>query len=201
MTRDEYGRWAEQHAVAFAFRDRQDVQTLLSEDWYEVLGCYPVDALRLATRRLLASGHYPPFLRDHPRALLQQLHALQAEDARPPAGPDLGTCTTCDGTGRVIVPHPRAVRDGEWLPLCVGRGAAVHYTAAVLCPCPLGRWFAAHGCASQEWLEDYERLNPRWRFHLAHRTAEERAAAALSGPSPFADVVRRLAAWGLPEGV
>ena len=193
INHDIYVRWAESYAVRFGFGP-EDARMLAS--WFDVLGNYDLPDLDAATG-LLARREYPSWPRDHLKALLAVLREVvaarltAAADAdRRRSGPDRGTCTLCRGTGRVTVPHPRAVSGGRWVPLHIARGGASWYTAAVLCRCPLGSWYAQHGGMARKdgvqlaqlTLDAYERICPGWRDELHHRAAEDRAVAAERNP-------------------
>jgi hypothetical protein len=209
VVRDEYKVWVNYYVTAFALRSDEDLRTVLS--WWEVLHSEAPEDLYEATNLLLRSS-YPSFLRDHLRELTAFLRLLRAE--RLPDGSwsdaegDRGSCVLCGGSGRVIVPHPRAVRDGEWVPLHVARGGAHWYTCAVCCACALGRWYGQHGLVRRGReqkalmsLDAYERLNPNWYRHMSVRAQQVASIARLS-PSRYSGrltaeeldrVLRRLA--------
>jgi hypothetical protein len=196
-TTGQYVEWLKQHATAFGVTDPAELTMMRS--WQTVLGPYDPRLLHQATDRLLAC-EYPSFIRDHLRALLALLCDLTAAEVERVTGfasqGDRGSCGLCGGTGRVTVPHPRAVHGGEWVPLKVARGGAAYYTCAVCCTCPLGRWYEEHSegrsgggePAAPMALRDYERTNPLWREQLAEReqllAAELAATAALQGRTP-----------------
>lgn len=190
MQQDEYDAWAQRHATAFGWTGEADLKMLAA--WYEVLGPENPDDLHEATNRILRTD-YPSFARDHLKAILAQIRLLKAERAlvgsRVASEGDRGSCAKCGGSGRVIVPHPRSVVDGEWVPLALTRGGAQYYSACVCCSCGLGRWYHEHGSLRVEGrerrmmtLEEYEQINPRWPIHLGVRQAETRDVARLTPP-------------------
>lgn len=133
------------------------------------------------------------------RHAIRELRAVEYqrdEDRRyGPDGEDRGTCTRCQGTGRVIVPHLCGVNGRVWSPTRIARGGAIYYTMAVLCPCPVGLWYAGHTdsdrCPMR--LEAYAAKNPAWQAQLAQRDEERRALTRLDKPDEkWAAAVRRV---------
>lgn len=178
--------------------------------WFEVLACYPPEALHAATEGLLRQA-YPSYARDHLKALLPLLRELEArrlqEQAKTVRTDERGTCTRCGGTGWVCdLPHLRDLSGQEW------RG---RYTMAVLCDCGLGRTMA------RDWKEgrprpltwsEYAAANPRWYIQrtvhyqrhqaegAALRQAEKRGDKDLQIGTALDGVLARLRAKTLQKG-
>lgn len=203
-----YLAWSAKYAALVGWRS-DDVEMskrfLAWSDYFQAAG-YTVAMLEMATPLVLAMTPAPQFAKQHLDALRAQIEniraveyrrevALQEEDPR-------GRCVTCSNTGRVIVPHHMGVRSGEWVPMKVARGGASFYTEAVLCPCPLGRWFGEHsrlarpGQPEQQMmtLATYEQVNPDWREHLEQRTQTLLARGRADGKGDMDDSLRQLLA-------
>lgn len=180
MTRNEYIEWARKHGVRFGFLDND--LAMLGE-WFEVFSLDTLANLREASNRLLRRP--PGFPREHLAALLDALRVLKAErfDAETrDLADDRGTCDRCGGSGRVVVPHPKSIRKGEWVPLQrTSSGRANYYTAAVACRCSLGRWHIEHNKRSLLPLDEYEEINPNWRLQLAAVEDQTRLAGEKTG--------------------
>jgi hypothetical protein len=123
--------------------------------------------LNKATDWLALNAHLR-FRSDHLAALQQRMRQRRREGTyqpQPEEIDDRGKCVLCLGTGRVIVPNPKALHKGEW------------GTCAVLCNCALGRWWEAQqrcwleqrkkdNIPRQRNLNDYEREVPDWKERL-----------------------------------
>jgi hypothetical protein len=172
--------WADHHAGLFGFV-RPEEQVMLRK-WCELFRGegFTADELRRATDHIAAND--PPVWRsEHLQALRDRVRELRnPKPAPPPDEPppgDCGTCRDCGGTGRVIVPAVGLRTAGG---NTVTRPGA---TAAVVCRCPLGRWFASR-CMAWDGssyrlpmlvLDAYERDRPDWR----READQEREAARL----------------------
>jgi hypothetical protein len=175
-----YGEWTKYHGTAFGFATEAEGKMLLS--WcnlFREMGITP-DELRSATASLAAND--PPVWRsEHFQALRDRVRELRQppKPAPPPDEPppgDCGTCRDCGGTGRVIVPAVGLRTAGGNVITRPGS------TGAVVCRCPLGRWFADRcrvntpaGERGMLTLEAYERYRPDWR----READQEREAARL----------------------
>lgn len=220
-----YDAWAARHARAFGMAQEADLATILSWEASFMAAGYTADELADATDYILAHTEAAFAESDlkffgklvaHLGAIRRRITDRRAVVYRREADAhehDRGTCTLCGGAGRVVVPHPSAVRDGDWVPVKVARAAPSWYTLAVFCRCPLGRWVMDRLAKSVPegkrflTLDEYERRNPRWRVQLAARDRSLLADAALqgtgkAGPGDEAfDKARQSLAdsWGMPE--
>lgn len=182
--------WCKHHAKTFALADEAFLATLASWEDVFVTAGYSADELHAATQGLAMSGRTLARW-DHLAAITARIRAARAveyasgEAKAAQDGPSASTCTLCDGTGYVIVPHPLGVALGEWVPINTTRNGGSYYTAAVSCSCALGRW-------KQDRLEPKERsmslsryaaLNPRWQVQLAQHAAELAERAKLARPA------------------
>lgn len=195
MTRDEYDAWAAEHGLMFGFNAFDaDLKMLLS--WFAVFERYDCRAMRAATAALARRTVPIKQLRDHLQALqleLREYLALEYLTRREQRSEDLGTCSLCSGSGLVLVPHPAAVRDDQWLPLRAGTIPG-YYTTAVVCSCPLGGHKLLQLDDAQDrakslgrrilTLREYEQHNPLWqeqkRQHAAEKVASRVAESRLS---------------------
>lgn len=213
-----YAEWVDHHCRIFAFTAEADVKAMLS--WRDLIEAENHGDYALADlTRELAATDYPSFARDHLKALLALIRRKRAETFRHErAGgethPDFGTCSTCDSSGRVTVPHLKAIVDGRWIPRIVARGgAAIYYTCAVTCHCQLGRWFEEHAAGQRQdgttrrpmTLLEYTHQNPSWASQIRERRALEIEEARLTAHpastlQPSLDRLRNqmAAAWMLP---
>jgi hypothetical protein len=196
---EEWLKWVNHHSTLFAMRGDDDLRQLHA--YRKVIEAAGWTYMELCDASEWLALHAPPHFRcDHLSVLRERIVETRAL----PIGGDpeliadpLGTCTTCGGSGRVIVPHPRGVADGYWLPLKAARAAAAYYTAAVLCHCPLGQHIGKQMDAAiadaildkkrrvplrMMDLADYERINPDWRKHMEMQWNQHVAEAALQGP-------------------
>lgn len=193
MTAKEYQEWAAHHATVFGFRD-DDVSMIAA--WYEILGVYGIEELRSATAAIAASQEHPAWPRNHLAAVVRQIASARARsfagESVAARQPDRGSCDDCGGTGRVSVPHPRALEDGKWIPLVLTRsGCPVYYECAVFCHCGLGAWYRQHNRNGLT-IEQYEQINPHWKSQLRARRSEDREVAGVEG-GPLSGVLARLA--------
>ena len=185
MEAADYAKWTNYHATVFAVRKREDLETLQS--WRRVFNAARYTYIELCEATdWLAANDPPRFLQDHLRALHDCIGRGRAVDyRRADVEPDTnGTCTDCGGTGRVVVPHPRGISNGEWVAIKVARGGQSFYTAAVLCSCKLGRWYGQRGNPDMPMmtLEEYEKINPNWVEQREARWRLQVTEASLEGP-------------------
>jgi hypothetical protein len=167
-----YGEWTKYHGTAFGFATEAEGKMLLS--WcnlFREMGITP-DELRSATASLAAND--PPVWRsEHFQALRDRVREMRQppRPAPPPDEPPPGDCGACRDCGARL-----STAGGN----TITRPGA---TAAVVCRCPLGRWFASRCMAwdgsayrlSLLTLEAYERFKPDWR----READQEREASRL----------------------
>lgn len=159
--------WADRHATLFALTTEQDVKML--KEWcgiFQLAGWTP-EELEGASSALALQGSYQfrllqlAGLQDHVRQRRRErlLHLERQELAQARS-----VCRTCNGSGRVIVPHLCSVRDGcgPW------------YTCAVACTCGLGRIYL-QGKRPYMSLGDYETLAPDWPALMERREKLQKA--------------------------
>lgn len=209
-----YAEWVTRHATLFGMGSDADVKTLLS--WEDVFTAaeYTVAELKAATDWLAANpaafgsveARYAGKAAAHLEAIQARIRETRAVVYRAESvtETDYGRCVLCGGTGRVIVPHVRGVKAGQWVPIAAARGGASYYTMAVLCSCVRGEWVRSRNAQhvaekldpkglSVLTLARYEQMNPNWQVQMEQRKREQLAAAALRPASPeFAAVVDRL---------
>ena len=148
--------------------------------WFEVFKNHDRIELAAATDEMSKRSGETPKLKDHRGILLGLIRdwqavtysrSLQAEKTR-------GTCTTCSGTGWVVVPSLSGMRYGKWLPLKVARGGSHYYTVAVLCNCHVGDMKSQRIKTTDRRpdpplrLEQYAVKNPNWRQQLAEHSRQ-----------------------------
>lgn len=179
-----YDDWMLRHKTIFGFTFDNDIAMLVSwVDIFRLAGFDPVELDEATT--WLALGGSPSKREQHLRALQDRVREQRGRAlTRRPAEEDRGTCVLCGGTGRVVVPLPHPQR---WM------------TQAVLCRCPLGRWFGdQQGSARtpQRTLADYEREFPRWQQMM--KDHEEYLKKSLQAESfsrandkAFGDIIQR----------
>ncbi len=105
---------------------------------------------------------------------------LSHSQEMPDADERFGVCALCHSTGRVTVPHPKCVANGQWV-----QQHGIFYTVAVICDCPLGTWILHRldrGKIKFLLLREYHGINPRWREQLAQHRAEEAATHRANEP-------------------
>ena len=191
----EFSEWVSHHATVFGLTAESDTRTLSA--WLPVFstGGHTVEDLFAVTDYLAAhpealnrEERFSGKLACHLAAILDRLKEIRAivyqKDVKAHEH-ERGTCTLCSGSGYVIVPHPKAVHDGQWVPVKTARAGPSWYTAAVLCTCALGRWVGEHVKEEKRpmSLEYYtQAINPYWREHMAQRQASHLARAQLQEP-------------------
>lgn len=188
-----YADWTEHHATMFALQGENDPAMLYA--WTKAFAArgYTPDELFEATEHLAtAAGKVPMTRPQHldsisSRVRERRLYQLRHEDEQS-QGHEWGTHVTCSGTGWVIVPHPRLMRDGIW--------RDPYYTATVVCNCPLGnrrRNSHAKREHQQLTLEAYEQTYPQWISQVAMRDAAKRdmRSAVLAAASAEKDVMAK----------
>lgn len=159
----EWDAWSERHAAVFGLTTEPDARMLA--EWCELFRSAGFAAAELDLATSWLALHGPPKFRSehlaalHGRLQEQRLFAAAKEaEARREEGP--AGCRLCDGSGRAIVPNLKARSLGRW------------GTAAVLCGCPLGRWYQSRQRGlqvPQQTLEDCETLNPDWADEMEQR--------------------------------
>lgn len=97
------------------------------------------------TSRIIRNGRTPKFANEHMDRLGSELRELRAATttdaanvyARQWEDPSARVVCVCDGTGLIVVPHPRCIWHGN---LVVHPGNGRFYTVAVICDeCDIGR--------------------------------------------------------------
>ncbi len=119
----------------------------------------------------------------------------------PTADEQLGVCALCDGAGRVTVPHPKCIANGQWVQV-----NGCFYSLAVICNCQLGTWLLYRldrGKVKFLLLHEYHEINPRWREqlqqHRAESAATERANTGAANPSWEELKLRLAGSFGIME--
>lgn len=198
----EYAAWAKHHATIFGIYDEKEVVTLLS--WEHVLGATPAeltDATNFLAKNQGMISSFKGKMSGHLDALIARLNdqrAQQSSQDQREREHDFGTCETCGSSGWVQVPHPKCIREGQWVPLAKARAGASYYTCVVLCSCALGRWTGGRrkpGPNGEQalTLESYSARNPGWRRQLQDRYDQERAERnALAELQPITPQIQRL---------
>lgn len=193
---DWYTRWASRHCEIFCLHGEQVLTSFLAwRDLFAAAG-YTEQDLVAATAKM-AVGRPPRYASEHRLAIqrvVAELHAIELR--REIDRPDRGQCATCNGSGRVTVPHLAGVSGGEWVPVKVARGGPSWYQTAVLCLCPLGRWFFNRIPDPEKRpmsLDFYEAKNPRWRVQMEKRRREQiEEAKLIPDQKGWRELMRRL---------
>lgn len=158
---DPHAEWGKFHGVLFGLVTDSDAKMLA--EWAALFAAegYAPDELQAASR-WLALNDPPRFRTDHLLRLQDRLRQLRRQACAPPPVEDTrGTCTTCRGVGRVIVPLLLGIptAGGSLVP-----DDGQRRTAAVTCSCGLGRWFSQQGCEpAMMTLDQYQAIVPDWR--------------------------------------
>jgi hypothetical protein len=194
MSDDEYETWRQHHAALFGFQS--DADQAMFGAWYPILRDYVFEELMEASNWLILNkaGIY----RTEQLAALRQ----RVTDARRKRQEEFDTanaitsppCELCKDSCLVVVPHPKYVLNGQWMP----DGNTFH-ELSVLCSCPKGtarankqqRYYEEHKddksdekrrlarTARTMTLAMYEQRNPGWRIQILDRNDlrphEERA--------------------------
>ena len=187
---NDYDEWVKRHAKIFGLVNEIDMGSMLA--WKDALGA-TVDELNEATAHLAANpqllseslprpAQYEPKMTRHLLALkhrISERRAVEATGMREHAEETWGTCTICNSSGWVIVPHPSGLKDSEWVPIRHAKTDSVYYaTIAVTCSCKLGRWIAGRQVNQAMCLATYERLYGRyWKLQMDQRRQEQSAMA------------------------
>lgn len=196
--------WATRHATIFGL-DAERMKTVLSWEPLFMAAGYTMAELN-GTTDWLAMNAPPKFWPEHLPAITGRIRDLRAVEYRTEVDPlaDRGTCTTCGGTGRVVVPHVAGIVEGRWVPIAAVAGRPQRYTMAVWCRCALGKWVEARSgralenMATREMrpmgLDEYEGTNPRWRVQMADHERELQERSKLAGPMSreWTELVERL---------
>lgn len=139
--------------------------------WFDVFRNCDKNELHAATDEMSRKSGETPKLKDHRGIILGMIRdwksvaysrSLEQAETR-------GACTTCSGTGWVMVPALHGVKYGQWVPLKVARGGSHYYTTAVLCSCHVGDMKSQRIKTTERRpdppmrLQRYSELNPNWR--------------------------------------
>jgi hypothetical protein len=174
MTDDDWQEWAESHSTVFGMRFAEDLQMVAS--WRRFLDGYSLSELHTATGEL--AKNFPRSREQHITALLRILASRRAatsmayvEQSKHEVGQPMA-CSMCGGGGTVMVPHPRCMVDGEYIPGPGGYKA----TAAVFCDCNTGRRkLATFSLERPMTLAEYEtRYGQGWPDLLVEAEKERR---------------------------
>lgn len=213
MTDTDYSRWKLEHATLFRFGDEDLKMMDLWRPAFESRGFEVAELLECTTH--LAQSEPKTWRSEHLNFILKRVAWRRAvrslEFAAEQDRQEEFTCRACDGSGVIVVPHPKSVRDGEW----------VHpwYECAVACSCRKGellveRYRAINEIAKEQGkretkpfvpslltkIGDYDMRNPDWQRQMKAKVqkqqAEREALAATarddSRRGPLAKMVRQL---------
>lgn len=195
-----FDQWVDLHCVRFGLTTEAELRMVQSWGPAFAAAGFNVEDLLEATNYMTTRAA-PQFRSDHLRLIQQRINdrarAASAKLLAEPEDAETSTCDQCGNTAWVIVPHPRFIDAGQWLP--------PQPTAAVVCDaCAKGRkvlsQFAApipeklsaedrrtrERLAKSYILSHYTRDFPRWREMLAQR---DEARAAMSEAARQAGVV------------
>ena len=195
MSDDEFKAWCKQHAALFGA-----VEAVSFLAWRRVFEAAGYTAAELAEASdWLALNRLPRWPNEHLAGITVRIKDRRAVEYRREVqvsdDGELGTCTLCGGSGRVIVPHRLGVRNASWVAIRLTRGLASHYTEAVLCRCALGRWVGSRIFSEEQrpsTLADYEKINPHWPEQMRARQKEMLAAVDAAGVPESAEEVQRM---------
>ena len=177
MTTNQYDDWVQFHVETLGFpgdcvpREPESWAAILSNRWLPIFQehGYTPEELMAATRALVVSTKPPAFIAQHLAGINEEVSKGRAviRPSEPRPTEDKGTCTTCQGSGFVEVPHLDSIVEGRWEPM---KPYNRQMTFAVLCSCPLGNWTAnRQGERKTLTLTRYADLNPFWREQLELR--------------------------------
>src|ERR1043166_8865921 len=194
----EYRDWAAKYCAAFGLdRDSDKAMVQTWQKIFEDLG-YSVPELEKA---LTAIARNPPkFRSEHLSAINQAINCerqrLVYESMEVEAAIDeFEQCKQCSSAGWVFVPHPRFLKDGEWI---YGPGGRSKPLCTVTCGCQVGQRLAGIPRTKKAMsLESYEELNPEWReqieIHEAGKKAlREAQAAANAGDKSLGELISEI---------
>lgn len=189
---DWYESWCLAHADAFGLRsDPEAIRALAAWRQRFFAQGFLAEELHAATQwmisnpRSLAAGIYLGKMASHLSAIQARIHDARAVlYRRESTEARMGECSTCGGSGRVVVPLLRSVQGGEWRPLKISeaRGISSYYTEAVTCNCALGKWMGERFKAKDPigeytirmmGLNEYQARNPRWKIQMSKRTGQQ----------------------------
>ena len=171
---DELTQWAQYHATLFGLDTERDAEMLLA--WVDVFREAGYDAGELREASQWLAAHDAPRYRSDPLAAIQA-HVRQRRERqltrRDQAPDDRGACTLCGGSGRVIVPDPRAELN---VSAEIGRGEPPRvFDAAPGCRfrwrCPLAIDECSHVTPALEELRPHQQV----ACHVARSGAEVKA--------------------------
>jgi hypothetical protein len=200
-----FDEWLEKYLETFALDARADISLKRQlEFWEPAIGHASKSELDSVTAWLVQNPD--AFTKSQARFIgkaamhldtiktrLRDMRAVNLETRRDDLDNRLGTCERCGGSGFVVVPHIRAVREGDWKPMHVARGGPSFYTQAVCCSCAKGRWVHENTEPKSMTLERYATLNPRWEIQINRRASEQNAFAAATGGESGREQVERFA--------
>jgi hypothetical protein len=128
-----YEAWGESYSGIFGLTNPGDLLMVAAwEDVFDYAG-YTLSELEAAKKSLATHGGVikrEEHLDAIQRWIREQRQEALAREQKAEERYDRGTCIHCGNTGWVIVPHPKQIRDGQWL------GTA---TATVTCSCWMGQ--------------------------------------------------------------
>src|SRR5574341_500040 len=175
-----YAEWVKRHAATFCLTADAELKALLSwEPVFDAAGYSVVElneaTIELGKSHVLVSYKYTPKMERHLAAIhsvIREARAVVYRRSTEDYEETHGTCSLCNSSGFVAVPHIRSVVGSEWLPMKVARGMATYYEQVVLCSCALGRWKGGRYTADEPkpmTMEYYESKNPYWREQMNAR--------------------------------
>lgn len=198
FSNDEWGEWVDFYGGCFGWLSDADLR--MFDAWRRVFAAsgYTMAELRDAAKALAANP--PKWRSDHLARIHQHVResrfaAQVAREREAREANEKKPCELCGDTGLVVVPHSRAVVNGEW--------RAPFYTMGVACECGAG--FSVRSPMIRRYdawvennrkgkmppviarLQDYERENPFWREQVRQKAEAQKAEVAAREASHGAD--------------
>ncbi len=150
--------------------------------WEDVFALSRISIAELDVAAAIIARNPPRWRSDHLLALQStiregRIQQVRMEREREEFTAGVSVCRICSSTGRVIVPHPRFVVDGQWQEN--ERGVSI--TAAVVCSCHCGRRLLDQvlSLSADERkrarvqmpmiLADFEKICPDWAEQMRNR--------------------------------
>lgn len=157
LTREVYTEWADRFATMHGFRFGEEMDTLYS--WYDVLGHYTEAELEFARLYIArGTGDVPRDKTGYRSLIHRAVNACRAERHQQlDDAAKFGTCANCGGCGLMVVPHPKCVSQGEWIPPYAELGVTCNCRAGVL------RRQSYHDDKRGWSIERYDSFFPGWR--------------------------------------
>jgi len=182
--------WIQFHSTFYGWDQERELKMLLAWSTYFASEGYGPEELLAASKDLTG---VKIFKREETIHELEKALRIRRENYRRTVKPEMADCSMCRGTGLVLVPFLKHVKNGIWTSKA---------KSWVICICinslPYKSTASGDGKKSGMTLEIYELRNPDWMRHMAQAEESERNLAKTlnelnpNGNKPLDEILERI---------